>query len=81
MNHPAEYWRGVGMTIVGESRKAGAYITHNLSLGAAREEILRKHLIEETPGRFAVKTGLIRKETGNPAHVSRQCDVLVYDPA
>jgi hypothetical protein len=81
--HPDAYWKAVALGIEAENRKATVYIKHDLSLGIAREAILRRVLINETPGPFEVKTGLIRvSRPGDPAdgHTSKQCDLLVYNP-
>ena len=80
-NHPDAYWQGVSQIIEGESMKARAYVTHAQSLGIAREAIVRRILINETPTRYEVKTGLIRNPHGQASDSSRQCDLLVYDPA
>ena len=79
-NHPKEYWQAVAKGLEAESEKASVYVTHALSLGIAREAILRRVLIDETPGAYLVKTGLIREKSQGGV-VSRQCDLLVYNPA
>jgi hypothetical protein len=78
-NHPEAYWRAVAKGLEAESEKASLYVTHRPSLGVAREAIFRRILIDETPSRYSVKTGLIREKSSD-GNVSRQCDLLVYDP-
>jgi hypothetical protein len=79
--HPQDYWLALAQQLDAESRKAAVYVSHRASLGAAREAILRKLITAETPGPFKVKTGLIREqEVEKEPRVSRQCDLLIYNP-
>jgi hypothetical protein len=81
VGHPSEYWTALALGIDAENKKAEIYVSDDHSLGVAREAILRRLLIAQTPAPYAVKTGFIHRfgEAGNSL-VSRQCDVLVYDP-
>ena len=66
------------MVLKGESLKASCYVTHGSSLGILREKMVSRLLVQETPDRFRVETGLIRNHTHEKT--SRQCDLLVYEP-
>ena len=78
-DHPPKYWQAVANVLEGESAKAEVYVNHSLSLGVAREAILRNIVMDETPGPFSVKTGIIRESSSGDL-VSRQCDLLIFDP-
>jgi hypothetical protein len=79
--HPPEYWKALAQQLDAENIEARVYVTHDPSLGLAREAILRKYVMDETPGPFEVRTGLIRHQpSGRNPIVSNQCDLLVYDP-
>ncbi|WP_437954405.1 DUF6602 domain-containing protein [Sorangium sp. So ce119] len=45
--------------------------------GSAREEAIRAFLTQHLPRRYAVGTGQVMSPTGR---MSRQCDVVIYDP-
>src|SRR6266852_4946966 len=80
--HPYDYWKAVALAIEAENAKAKIYVAHDASLGTAREAILRRVLVNETPGPYKVKTGLIWAacpEGNREPCVSKQCDLLVYD--
>jgi hypothetical protein len=62
-----------------EERKLRLIVRHAASLGAGRESILRKILIEQTPEPYKVRTGFVASDAGE-LQVSNQCDILVYNP-
>lgn len=70
-----DFVRGIAMVLKGECLKAKAFVTHSGSIGTLRERMVRRFVIDETPDRFRVETGLIR----GAASTSRQCDLLIYD--
>lgn len=74
------YWQSVARGIDAEDQKLRVFVRHNLSLGLAREAILRDLIIRQTPEPHKVRTGFICHFTDEGPWVSRQCDVLVYDP-
>jgi hypothetical protein len=82
-----EYWNAVARAIDAENQKASIFIKHAGSLGAAREAILRQLIVDQTPEPFAVQTGFICNLAQNyntfkltDFWLSKQCDVLVFDP-
>jgi len=76
-----EYWEAVARSIDAENQKANIFITHNDSLGVAREAILRDLLVKQTPEPYRVSTGFVYYAEAKPKPwSSKQCDVLVYDP-
>ena len=75
-----EYWKAVARSIDAEEQKASIFIHHKHSLGVAREAILRDLLIKHTPEPYRVGTGFIY-QFNTDWWDSRQCDVLVYNPA
>jgi hypothetical protein len=77
--HHPDFQRGIAMVLQGESLKASCYVTHAASLGALREKMVSSFVRQETPERYRVETGLIRNHQGNIS--SRQCDLLVHEPA
>lgn len=74
------YWQAVAQGIDAEDQKLQVFVKHNLSLGIAREAILRDLVVHQTPEPYRVVTGFICNFVGTEAWLSRQCDVLVYDP-
>ncbi len=81
MSHPLDYWKAVALAITAENMKAAVYASHNdEALGAAREAILRKIVVEQTPAMFEVKTGFVHDPDSTATSAfSRQCDILVFD--
>lgn len=74
------YWQAVARGIDAEDQKLRVFVRHKLSLGIAREAILRQLLVTQTPEPYRVRTGFICYFTEPEPWLSRQCDVLVYDP-
>jgi hypothetical protein len=77
--HPEAYWKAVAKGLEAESEKAAVYVSHNPSLGVAREIMFKELLIKETPGPYLIRTGIVR-ESPSGGMVSKQCDLIVYDP-
>jgi len=75
-----EYWRPIAQGIDVEDRRVRLYVRHKLSLGIAREAILREVLINQTPEPLRVKTGFV-VDAYPKLVTSNQCDILVYDPS
>jgi hypothetical protein len=76
--HPDAFIRGIALVLKGESEKARCYVDHNASLGVLREKIVARFIRNETPERYRVETGQIRRGDHEPCN-SRQIDLLVYD--
>lgn len=78
-----EYWQAVAQGIDAEERKASLFIKHNVSVGAAREEILRDFLRKHTPEPYRARSGFIHQLDQNRerSYCSPQLDVVVYNPA
>src|SRR5690349_15882290 len=76
-----EYWQAVAKGIDAEDEKASLFIKHNLTVGTAREEILRDLMRRQTPEPFRVQTGFIHQILPDQQYCSPQCDIVVYDPS
>src|SRR5262245_37639946 len=74
------YWQAVAQGVDAEDRKASLFVRHPGSRGGAREAILRALLIHQTPEPYRVNSGFICEFAGTEPRLSRQCDVLVFDP-
>ncbi len=77
--HDENFVRGVAMVLRGESMKASSYVTHGPSLGVLREKMVASFVRHATPERYAVDSGLVHHHQDGSA--SRQCDLLVHEPA
>jgi hypothetical protein len=88
VGHTPDFYNAIVLGIDAENAKASAYIKHGPSLGTAREIILRDVMRDATPEPFRFATGFMHDLASqwvggiarNVETVSKQCDVLVYDP-
>jgi hypothetical protein len=75
-----EYCRSVAQEFLGRVDRMQVFVKHNLTVGNARETILRDFLATHTPEPFRVGQGFMCDPTEED-RVSRQCDILVYNGA
>lgn len=75
-----EYCRTVAQEFLGRVDRMQVFVKHNLTVGNARETILRDFLAMHTPEPYRVGQGFICDPLEEDK-VSRQCDILVYNAA
>jgi hypothetical protein len=75
------YLRALALAIDAEYQRASLHIHNRQALGVAREAILRDLVVRQTPHPLEVTTGFVGDSDGKRLFLSRQCDVLVYDPS
>jgi len=72
----SEYWETVGDAFFKASKVISTIVKHNVTIGSAREILVRNFLRKFVPKRFGIVTGFVIGQDGTP---SSQQDVIVYD--
>ncbi len=75
----SDLWEAIALGIAAENRKIEIFIHHNLSIGTAREALLRNIIVQHTPLPYCVRSGFVHTDD-HRLNPHKQCDVLVYDP-
>src|SRR4051794_12128481 len=75
----SDLWEAIALGITAENKKIEIFVHHNLSIGIAREALLRNIIVQHTPHPFVVRSGFVYTDNHKIAP-HKQCDVLVYDP-
>lgn len=81
-----DYSTGIANEFLARLNRIRSYVPdHNLTSGTANEMILRNFLAKFSTGKFAVGQGFVchpaipPQHSDSVPHVSKQCDIIVYD--